>query len=335
MLTRRQESILKIIVETYVSNADAVSSSYICELLDVSSATVRNEMSHLETLGFIEKAHFASGRTPTEAGYKYYVTYLITDCKDDDTSKIRLLFENNGLVLKDAVLESVKLISELTNYSVVMLGSHSHNECLKEVRIVDVDKHSVVSIIVTSTGKVFNQIVSVDEELEFDELEKTVSTINDLLVDTPLSEVNNKLETEIKPVIRKFIEQHNALCEAFLESIRNISKKKDVLVEGKENLLFQPDFDDIDVIRKLIKEFNDETLFELLSYSEEINFKIGHENEISDDLSVVTTTYHSGEDETNIAVIGPKRMDYNKVVTLLTEIKKNLERLNKETEDGR
>ncbi len=330
MLTKRQEDILKIIVETYVRSADAVSSNNICELLDVSSATVRNEMSLLEKQGYIEKAHFASGRTPTEEGYKYYVTYLISESRDDDAFKIRTLFQNSGIVLKDAVLESVKLISELTNYSVVMLGNHSKSECLKEVRIVEVDKHSVVSIIVTNTGKVFNQIVKVDEELDFKELEKTVSTINELLVDTPLSEVNNKLEDEIKPVIHKFIQQHNALCEAFLESIRNISKKKDVLVEGRENLLFQPDFDDIDVIRKLIREFNDETLLELLNYSDEINFKIGHDNEISDDLSVITTTYSAGNDETNIAVIGPKRMDYNKVVNLLTEIKENLERLNKE-----
>lgn len=333
MLTKRQEEILKIIVDTYVKEADAVSSSYICNLLGVSSATVRNEMTFLEKCGYIEKSHFASGRTPTEEGYKYYVNYLIDKKDDTDAFKIRTLFNKNEIVLKDAVLESVRLISELTNYSVVMLGGHSKYECLKQVRIVEVDNHSVVSIIVTNTGKVFNQIVTIDEELDYGELEKTVETINELLVDTPLSEINNKLDSEIKPVIRKFIEQHNALCEAFLNSIRQISSKKDVLVEGKENLLFQPDFDDIDTIRKLIKELSDEALVELLNYSDEINFKIGHDNAISDDLSVITTSYNDGSEETNIAVIGPKRMDYNRVVNLLTEIKENLDRLNKEKDN--
>ncbi len=337
MLNRRQEKILKIIVEQYVKNIEPVSSSFICELLNVSSATVRNEMTYLEHCGFIEKTHYASGRIPTEVGYKYYVEALVDfndyDEMSEESSKIKALFDESGLVLKDAVLESVKLISELTNYSVVMLGGYSKQECLKEVKVLGIDNHSVVSIIVTNSGKVFNQVVSVDEELDLKELEKTVETINELLVNTPLNEINKKLDDEIKPVIRQFIDQHAALCEAFIESIRKISSNRDVMVEGKDNLLFQPDFDDIELIRKLIKEMNDEALVELLNYSDEIDVRIGHDNNISDDLSVITTKYQSGYDEASIAVIGPKRMDYIKVVSLLQEIKENLDRINKEKQN--
>lgn len=330
MLTLRQETILKIIVENYINTVEPVSSNCICDVLDVSSATVRNEMAILEKNGLIEKTHFASGRVPTEMGYRYYVDYITNQnakrLNEVETTQIRALFANDGLVLKDAIYESVKLISELTNYSVVMLGGHSKLEKLQEVKVVAVDNHSVVSIIITNTGKVFNQTVLVDEELNLKELEEVVQTINGLLVGTPLNQINAKLEQEIKPVLKRFIDQHTALYEAFLDSIRVLAKK-DVKFEGQDKLLYQPEFDDIDVIRKFISQMNDEAIIELLNNNSEIDVRIGHDSNILDDLSVITTCYDTGSDEASIAVIGPKRMDYNRVIGLLEEIKSNLDKI--------
>lgn len=334
MLSIRQNNILKFITEHYIRTVEPVSSSDICDIFGVSSATVRNEMAFLEKCGYITKTHFASGRRPTELGYKYYVDNLMEEI-DADRSKVRNLFNNNSLVLKDAVFESMKLISDLTNYSVVMLGSNSKHEKLNEVKIVGVDNHSVVCIVVTNTGRVFNQVVSVDEELNVEELKETVTTISDLLTGTPMSEVNNKLEKEVKPVIKTFIDQHTALYDAFLESIIAISKNRseELKFQGQDKLIDQPEFDDIELIRKFIKQINDETLLQLLNYTEDIDIRIGEDNLVSNDLSIITTSYHSGNDETSVAVIGPTRMDYNKVVNLLQEIRENLERLNKEKFD--
>lgn len=334
MLTIRQENVLGIIIDEYIKTVEPVSSQYICDILNVSSATVRNEMSFLEKQGFIEKTHFASGRIPTEVGYRYYVEKMINESNikidKKDSLRVRELFDNNGLVLKDAVYESVKLISELTNYSVVMLGSSSKHERLKQVKVVSVDDHSVVSIIVTSSGNVFNQVVSIDEDLDMKELEQAVETINDLLIDTPLSKVNYKLENDIKPILSTFISQHQTLYEAFVASIIAISKNRDVKYQGQDKLIGLPEFDDIDLVRKFVKQLNDETLIKLISYSDEISVKIGNENNVSDDLSVVTTIYHTDCDEASIAVIGPKRMDYNKVLGLLQEIEQNLKRIKEE-----
>lgn len=334
MLSIRQKNILKFITEHYIRTVEPVSSSDVCDLFGVSSATVRNEMAHLEKCGYITKTHFASGRKPTEVGYKYYVDHLMEDI-DSDRSKVRQLFDEGGLVLKDTVFESMKLISDLTNYSVVMLGSNSRHERLKEIKIVGVDNHSVVSIIVTNTGRVFNQVVSVDEELNIDELKENVSTISELLSGTPISEVNNKLEKEVRPVIKTFIDQHEALYDAFLESIISISnmRSEEVKFEGQDKLINQPEFDDIELIRKFIKQINDETLLDILSYNENIDIKIGEDSKVSDNLSVITTSYQTGNGEASVAVIGPTRMDYNKVVNLLEEIKENLDRLNKEKLD--
>lgn len=334
MLSIRQKDILKFITEHYIRTVEPVSSSDICDLFGVSSATVRNEMAFLEKCGYIAKTHFASGRKPTELGYKYYVDNLM-DHIDSDCSKVRSLFDSSGIVLKDAVYESVKLISELTDYSVVMLGTNSKFEKLSEVKIVCVDNHSVVSIVVTNTGRVFNQVVSVDEDLNLDELKETVATISDLLAGTPMSEVNNKLDLEVKPVIKTFIDQHTALYEAFLESIISISKNRseDIKFRGQDKLINQPEFDDIELIRKFIKQINDDTLLQLLNYTENIDIRIGEENAVSKELSIITTSYQTGGEEANVAVIGPTRMDYSKVVSLLQEIRENLDRLSKEKLD--
>ncbi|MFV0499681.1 MAG: heat-inducible transcriptional repressor HrcA [Bacilli bacterium] len=334
MLSIRQKNILKFITEFYIKTVEPISSSDVCEVFDVSSATVRNEMAVLEKHGLIAKTHFASGRKPTELGYKYYVNNLMEDA-DNDRGKVRNLFASNSLVLKDAVYESIKLISDLTDYSVVMLGSLSEFEKLKEVKIVGVDNHSVVSIIVTNTGRVFNRLVSIDEEIDLEELRETVVTISDLLTDTPMNEVVNKLELEVKPVIKTFIDQHNTLYEMFIESIVAISKNnnEDIKFKDYEKLINQPEFDDIGMIRKFIKEISDETILSLLNYSDDIDVRIGEDNVISNDLSVITTKYRTGKEEASVAVIGPTRMDYNKVVNLLQEIKDNLDRINKENDD--
>ncbi len=333
MLTTRQNQILKIIIESYIKTVEPLSSSYICKKIDVSSATVRNDMTVLEQYGFIEKPHYASGRTPTPKGYEYYVENIVGTTKyklnTNESNMIRSLFTKDGLMLKDAVFESVKLISELTNYSVIMLGGNSKFEKLREVKVIPVDNHSVVSIVVTNLGNVFNQIVKIEEDINIDELEEAVSTINNLLIDTPISEINEKLELEIKPVLRRFMEQNQIICEAFLESLKRMSNQKDIVVEGQNNLIYEPEFNDVAKIRELLKKINSDEVMKIIENSNNLDFSIG-DKDISSELSVVSTDCG---DDNKIAVIGPTRMDYERVVGLLNEIKSNIEMLSEEMED--
>ncbi len=334
MLTKRQEQILKIIIESYVKTVEPLSSSFICEKIDVSSATIRNEMTILEDYGFIAKPHYASGRVPTSEGYKFYVDNIVNrdsiKLKKSESTMIRSLFTKDGLVLKDAVFESVKLISQLTNYSVIMLGGNSKFETLREVKVVPVDNNSVVSIIVTNLGNVFNQLVKIEKDIDMYELEEAVNTINNLLKDTPINEINAKLEDDIKPVLRKFMEQNAMLCEAFLESIKRMSSKKDIIVEGQNNLIYEPEFDDADKIRELLNKIGSDEVIKVIEECNRLEFAIGEES-ISNELSMVSTNYDDSDGK--IAVIGPKRMDYERVVGLLNEIKKSIELLNEEEEN--
>ena len=128
MLTSRQEKILQLIVDEYVKSVNPVGSKLICDELDCSSATVRNEMSILEDLGYLEKTHVSSGRIPSELGYRYYVDNLMEPKKmnGDDLLKLQLIFNNNKLDMPDVIKKSLAIISELTDYTSVVLGSKSN-----------------------------------------------------------------------------------------------------------------------------------------------------------------------------------------------------------------
>ena len=127
MLTKRQEQLLKIIVEDYIKMVKPVSSKAICDILNCSSATVRNEMSELEELGLLEKTHISSGRVPSEQGYRYYVDNLMKpkELSGEDVLKLQRIFQNNSLALDNYIVKSMEIISEMTNLTAVVLGKSS------------------------------------------------------------------------------------------------------------------------------------------------------------------------------------------------------------------
>ena len=148
MLTKRQENILKLIVMKYIELAKPVSSNLICKKLKCSSATVRNEMVELENLGLLEKTHTSSGRVPSEAGYRYYVDHLMQpkEMNGEEMLKLQIIFKNQNLVLSDCLKKSLQLISDMTNYTSIVLGKASHENQLKEINVVPLDKENMIII---------------------------------------------------------------------------------------------------------------------------------------------------------------------------------------------
>ncbi|MBQ3469003.1 MAG: HTH domain-containing protein, partial [Bacilli bacterium] len=151
MLTSRQSKILKLIVEQYVKLAKPVSSNLICKTLKCSSATVRNEMATLEELGLLEKTHTSSGRIPSEKGYRYYVDNLmeLKEMNAEDMLKLQIIFKNQEMELSDVINKSLQVISDMTSYATVILGSSSHENLLKKIEVVPVDDESMICLVVT------------------------------------------------------------------------------------------------------------------------------------------------------------------------------------------
>ncbi|MDL2211631.1 heat-inducible transcriptional repressor HrcA [Erysipelotrichaceae bacterium OttesenSCG-928-M19] len=324
MLTSRQIDILKVIIDDFINDAMPVGSKTLKanHELPYSSATIRNEMATLETLGLLEKTHTSSGRIPSNQGYRYYVDYLIDDQDIDAGLKEKLeeLFNNRKLEIEEIVKQTCDLIASMTNYTSIALGAESKDEVLSKVEIIPVSTTSVVIVIVTSSGKVESKIFNIENDIDLNELKKCVNVLNKMLVGTKLGDVVKKIDDEIKDELGKHVSNYENLLDAFVNAFIKFASDH-VYVGGRNNIINQPDFDDIEKIRSLVNVIEDYDFFETLAKNIDGNkVIIGHENEyfIDDDVTIVTSNYQVSDDEKGvIAIIGPTRMNYDKVIRLL------------------
>ena len=328
MITNRQREILKEIVEEYIKTAKPVSSNHICKKLKCSSATIRNEMVRLEELHYLEKNHFASGRIPSEEGYKYYVDNLMApkDMTGEDMLKLQTIFKNSSLDLNDTIKKSIEIVSEITNYTAIVLGSSSKENRLKKVEVVPLEDNRVLSIVITDRGVVQHKILSLPDKVSNEDVKKTVELINKLVVGTPINEVSEKLEYEVKPIIREYVNQYEALYNTFYDAFHEFTTERNsTYFGGRTNMLKQPEFNSIDKVKEILSKFDDaESISKMKEEDNGINIYVGSETELMDDVSVIKTKYNVDGQEGTIAIIGPKRMEYGRVVALLDYIKNNL-----------
>lgn len=329
MLTEREKKILKLIVEKYIKEPVPVGSKILSKILMCSSATIRNDMMSLEDKGLLEKTHTSSGRVPSEEGYRYYVDYLMEEShmSSDDMNKLQIVFSNKQLALSNVIQESLQVISDMTNYTAIILGTSSHDNLLKQIEVVPIDSGNIVVIVVTDRGHVGHREVKLDN-VSLDEVKKTVGLINNLIAGTPIDEVNKKLEFEIKPIISNYVEQHEKIYNAFYNIFTDF-RDREVNVMGRTKFLEQPEFSsNIDKIKKIFTKLEDREVLKNIDEDSCGNIKvyIGSENDIDEEVTVIKTSFSNGIEEGTIAIVGPKRMEYNRVVSLLDFIKKNIER---------
>ncbi len=333
MLTEREEKILTLIVEEYIKLTKPVSSNLICKRLKCSSATVRSEMKVLEDIGLLEKTHTSSGRVPSEKGYRYYVDNLMELKKMNaaDMYKLKVIFDNHQLNLSDTITRSLEVVSDMTNYATVVLGSTSHDNLLKQIEVVPISEEQITVIIITDKGHVQHKTIIL-KDINHDDIKKTVGLINNLIVGTPIDEVSQKLEFEVKPIIGQYVEQHEQIYNAFYNVFTDFTNvKEDVNIVGKNKILDQPEFTNSDKIKQLYSKLDNNDILENIrsihkDNGNNIEIYIGEENKIDDDVTVIKTTYKTNNDNGTIAIIGPKRMDYERVVSMLEYIKENIER---------
>jgi heat-inducible transcriptional repressor len=283
-------------------------------------------MAALEEAGYLEKTHISSGRIPSESGYRYYVDNLMEPKKisGEDMLKLQLIFNNNQLDLSDCLKKSLEIVSEITNYTTVVLGEKSHDNILKEVNVVPISPNQMTVIVITDKGFVEHKTINV-EGISLDEVKKTVSLINNMIIGTPIDEVSSKLEFEVKPIIGNYVKEHERLYNAFYNVFSNFTEKN-VDVMGKKNILKLPEFNTVEKVRDVFDKLDD-NLDKIIEQDDDnnINVYIGTESNIDEDMTVIKTNYKTSKEEGTIAIIGPKRMEYDRVVNLLEFIKENIE----------
>lgn len=251
--------------------------------------------------------------------------------KAEDMYKLKVIFDNQQLNLSDTITKSLQVVSDMTNYTTVVLGSTSHDNLLKQIEVVPINDEYITVIVITDKGHVQHKTINL-KNVDHEDIKKTVGLINNLIIGTPIDEVSQKLEFEVKPIIGKYVEQHEQIYNAFYNVFTDFtSVNSDVSIVGKDKILDQPEFTDSNKMRQLYSKLeNKETIENIREIHKDdnnnIEIYIGEENKIDNDVTVIKTTYKTENDNGTIAIIGPKRMDYERVVSMLEYIKKNIER---------
>ena len=326
MISDRQEKLLKLIVEEYIKDVRPVGSKALCEVMNCSSATIRAEMSNLEDLGLLEKTHISSGRIPSEKGYRYYVDNIMrpAELNGEDMLKLQTIVDNKSLQINDVILKSMEIISELTHYTTIVLGKQSSENLVQKVEVIPIDENNIVAIVVTDRGHVEHKNIYIPETVDSKEIKQTVDLINKIIVGTSIDAVSEVLEYQVKPIIGRYVKQHEALYNAFYNAFSDFASES-VRVNGTKNILMQPEFNDADKIRDIVSKFEDKDIVNSIKEENDgVKIYIGSENNFDDDVTIIKTKYTINGEEGTIALVGPKRMEYDRVITLLNYIMDNI-----------
>jgi heat-inducible transcriptional repressor len=332
VLSDRQLLILQVIVDDFIRSAQPVGSRSLSKKDEISfsSATIRNEMADLEELGFIEKTHTSSGRVPSEKGYRYYVDHLLSPqaLNKKDVTVIQSIFAERIFEFEKIIQKSAKILSELTNYTSIVLGPAASMNKLKRIQIIPLNKETAVAIFVTDTGHVENRMFYLPPNVDVSDLEKTVNILNERLAGVPLEDMNDKIYKEVAMLLRQHIHNYDLLLHTIADSLK-MSVNEKLFFGGKTNMLSQPEFHDISKIRNLLQMIDqEEWIYNLIKKdSAGINVKIGRENNnsVMENCSLITATYSVGTEKLGtIAILGPTRMEYSRVIGLLQFLSNDL-----------
>lgn len=337
MLTDRKKIVLKAIIEEYISTAEPVSSGAIVEkyIPDCSSATIRNEMAELEQLGYIEKPHTSAGRIPSVKGYRFYVDELLNDenISLDEIQYIKEQLETKVNEIEDLTKITTNTLSEITHYTTVAIGPSSSTNIITDVRFVLLGSRLLMVVILTDNGQIKETVIKYDEDITQNQVNGLNNIFNNRLRGKPLEKIDKPMEEYILSamnnqvnVIKPIIDQMNRVIEA----------RNDIYLEGANKVFDFPEFKKIETAKNFLSILDTkEEMLEVLNsgIAKDINVYIGDENEREElkDLSIITFKHTAfGKDLGTIGIIGPKRMDYSKVISIMKYINK---KLNENAED--
>lgn len=341
-LSERKKQILKAIIGDYIRTAEPVGSKALTEghALPFSSATIRNEMSELEEMGYLEKPHTSAGRIPSPRGYRLYVDELMEQPTDaegdegDEDAALQPMLRTKVRELDRLIQEAGRLISSLTNYASVAITPALTQISIRQFEIIAVDKMNFVIVVVTDSGTVKNKMVRTMADVTKDEAELLTYVLNQTLTGLPLSHIT----TERFDIVRRAAGLSALLApvaEYVAELIEELGDPK-VFLEGANKLLRFPEYRDLHKAQALLDYMEDDRkhLLPATRKIDGIQFFIGPENGANPlrETSAIYAKYDIGTiGQGMIGIVGPTRMDYAKLSAQLSRFAKGLNRLIAET----
>lgn len=323
LLDVRKMNILRAIIDDYILTAAPVGSRTLSKRDDIelSPATIRNEMSDLTELGFLEQPHTSAGRVPSEKAYRLYVSNIMDRARltDEEAEYIRQHLEQRVNEVGDVIKETARMLSGITKYTSVVQSPHMKNARLKHISLISVTEGTALAVIVTNSGATSSTMLNVPKGITAQDLEKISKLMNERMVGYKLVDIHKTL----LPLLREEIgEQADSVAE-MLGNIDSELSKQSVEVVGAAKMLDYPEYSDVAKARSFLSEIERGEIFnEVLSDGNgvEMTVRIGTDNDNPElkDCSVVTVSYTvGGEQVGSMGVIGPTRMDYGRVVAVL------------------
>lgn len=326
---------MQIVVDDYINTAQPVSSKSITEkyMQDVSSATVRSELAQLEELGFLSQLHTSSGRVPSIDAYKLYVSELMNrgDLTVNELNAIKSAFRGRADNLEEVVQNAVKIISELTDYTTIACTHCSEEDKIVKVEIFRHKRTQALLLIVTENTLIRDKFISIPENMSDSQIVEASQMLNKLFVGKSLCDI-----VKLDQVITDEFSAYRDIFDSVMDAIEDYigQGNKNVVMEGESKILNHPEYNDSEKVKNFLSVVTSKNKLAQLLQSDndniEINIKIGGEDsaDMPDDCSLVTASYSaSGVKIGTYGVIGPRRMDYQKVISVLEGVGKILEDL--------
>lgn len=333
-LDDRKKKILYAVIRNYLETGEPVGSRTISKYTDLnlSSATIRNEMADLEEMGYIYQPHTSSGRIPSDQGYRLYVDAMMQE-KDREVSQIKELLLEKEDKMERLLRNVAKVLATNTEYATMITAPSTYGNKLKFIQLSRVDAHQLVAVIVIEGNIIKNSIIEVEEQLNDESILKLNILLNTNLNGIPIEEINLAMITKLKNQAGIHSEIVGEVMDAVGASIKE--EDLEIYTSGTNNILKYPELSDKSLASGIINTFEEKQLLTtLLTGREEeiidgqaIKVYIGEETPIGTmkDCSVVTATYELEEGiHGTIGIVGPKRMDYDKVVETLKTVQDQL-----------
>ena len=338
-LDERKRKILKAIIQTYLETGEPVGSRTISKYTDLnlSSATIRNEMSDLEELGYILQPHTSAGRIPSDMGYRLYVDELMKE-KEQEVSEIKEMMIEKTDRMEKVLKQVVKVLASNTNYATMITGPAYHHNKVKFIQLSKVNEEQLLAVIVTEGNLVKNQIIHLDGAIDDEQILKLNLLLNTQLNGLTVEEISLGMITKLKEQAGVHSGVVSRVLDTIAESISSDAEEVPVYTSGANNIFKYPELSDSSKASELISAFEEKKLLVDMirdtrpdpTENTGIQVYIGNEGPISTmkDCSVVTASYDLGEGmKGTIGIIGPKRMDYENVVDNLKTLKVQLDNI--------
>ncbi|MEG2353368.1 MAG: heat-inducible transcriptional repressor HrcA [Clostridium sp.] len=331
----RKLKILEAIIKDYIETGEPVGSRTIAKKYDlgISSATIRNEMSDLEELGYIVQPHSSSGRIPSDLGYRFYVDRLMKHMtvSDENEGVIKeKIFTSAVYEVENLIIEATRILSQLTELACIVRTPSIRKSYIRHIQLMFMDSYNILAVILTDTGVIKNNVIRVLSKVEEGSINTLNILVNHRIVGLTIDDMDLEVIKNLQNDLRGHDDIFNALIPALYESLKTTETSK-VHTEGFANILNYPEYSNVTRAKEFIEFINDEKSVKMLlsdrDYTNDITISIGAENYMEEarNCSVITATYSMKNVPLGvIGVVGPTRMQYDKVISILGEIVKEL-----------